>query len=146
MRIYPPHIFALSLIAIGLLAWFLPVAPIVSGPFRMLGIIPVITGLIIAIWPSILYKRRKNPILPDATPQVLILDGPFRFTRNPMYLGMVLVLLGVAIMSGSVTPYLVLPVFVLVITRRYIRMEEANLTRQFGDDYLAYTKRVRRWI
>ena len=57
-----------------------------------------------------------------------------------------LVLLGVAIMSGSVTPYLVLPVFVLVITRRYIRMEEANLTRQFGDDYLAYTKRVRRWI
>lgn len=146
MRIYPPHIFALSLVAIGLLAWFLPLQQIISGPLRTLGVVPVIAGLIIAIWPSILYKRRKNPILPDATPQVLILDGPFRFTRNPKYLGMVLVLMGVAFMSGAITPYVVIPVFMLVISHRYIRMEEANLTQQFGDDYTAYTKRVRRWI
>lgn len=146
MKIYPPHIFLTSVLVMSALAWWMPGADLISGDWRYLGILPIAVGVFIAVWPSIMYKRRKNPILPDAAPQVLILDGPFRVTRNPMYLGMVLSLLGVGILWGAVTPFLVVPVFVLIITTRFIRMEEQNLLRAFGEAYAEYQKQVRRWI
>ena len=145
----PPPVF--GLIAAGLL-WaadrYLPGLSVSFPGQAMVAVIVAAIGVMIETVGIAAFVRQKttvNPLRPERA-NSLVISGLYRYSRNPMYLGMVLVLLGVAIMSGSVTPYLVLPVFVLVITRRYIRMEEANLTRQFGDDYLAYTKRVRRWI
>jgi protein-S-isoprenylcysteine O-methyltransferase Ste14 len=76
----------------------------------------------------------------------LVVDGPFRFTRNPVYLGMVLFLFGVGVLLGSLTPFLVIPLFALVIDRRFVRVEEAMLTKAFGPSYSAYQSRVRRWL
>ena len=76
----------------------------------------------------------------------LVTTGPFQLTRNPMYTGHVVVLLGAALRTGSWWPLLVAPLCVRATTRLVILPEEEYLTRQFGDDYQRYRARVRRWI
>jgi protein-S-isoprenylcysteine O-methyltransferase Ste14 len=75
-----------------------------------------------------------------------VLDGPFRFSRNPMYLGMVTLLIGVAIGLGSATPWLVIPAFFFLISKRFIAAEERKMEVEFGAEYLSYRSKVRRWI
>jgi protein-S-isoprenylcysteine O-methyltransferase Ste14 len=77
---------------------------------------------------------------------VLVTSGWYRITRNPMYLGMVVVLCGVALMAGSVGAWLPLPAFIAVIHYRFIRGEERFLEEIFGQPYRDYRARVRRWI
>ena len=67
-------------------------------------------------------------------------------TRNPMYLGLTLTLVGIATLLGSLSPWLVVPAFAVAISRLFIRHEEQTLQERFGDEYLAYRKTVRRWI
>lgn len=76
----------------------------------------------------------------------MVMDGVFSFSRNPMYLGMVAILLGVAVGLGSTWALIVPPVFMGLIQTMFIRMEERILEEQFGAAYLAYRDRVRRWI
>ena len=76
----------------------------------------------------------------------LVTDGLYRFSRNPMYLGMVLILLGVALLLDSLTPLWVIALFVGWIHSQFIRHEEEMLFAQFGQDWLEYKARVRRWI
>ena len=76
----------------------------------------------------------------------LVEDGPFRFSRNPMHLGMVLVLAGAFILLGSLSPLFVLPAFVWLLHTRFVVREEAHMERHFGDCYLDYKRRVRRWL
>ena len=75
-----------------------------------------------------------------------MLEGPYKFTRNPMYLGMAGILLGAAVYMGSITPFVVIPAFMALITERFIVPEEAKLEAAFGGQYLEYKKRVRRWL
>ena len=72
--------------------------------------------------------------------------GPYRFTRNPMYLGMAGILLGVAIYVGSLTPFIVIPAFMALIQERFILPEEQKLEEAFGADYLAFKARIHRWL
>jgi protein-S-isoprenylcysteine O-methyltransferase Ste14 len=76
----------------------------------------------------------------------LVTHGVFAFSRNPMYLSMMLGLLGVFVALGSLTPLAAVPVFFLIIRRRFIAVEERMLEEAFGDDYRAYKSRVRRWL
>ena len=76
----------------------------------------------------------------------LVTGGSYRFTRNPMYLGMVLILLGAALGRGSLGAFLPIPAFVWVIRRQFVLPEERFLEEAFGDAYRAYKQRVRRWI
>ena len=85
-------------------------------------------------------------IHPLARSSFLVRSGPFRFSRNPIYLGMVLILTGAALALGSATPWLIIPVFIWVIARQVIAGEERKLTAEFGAEYLEYCTRVRRWL
>ena len=94
------------------------------------------------------FRRRflnTTSFYPFATPTTLVTRGPFRLSRDPMYLGMVLVLIGVALLLGSVTPWVVVPLFVVLIDARFVRREEKDLEGA-GDAFRAYRARVRRWI
>lgn len=84
--------------------------------------------------------------MPFRESSTLMTDGLYRYTRNPIYVSMVVVLIGFAIAWGSLSPWLVPPLFVAILTRRVIRFEEAMLTETFGEAYLAYCSRVRRWL
>jgi len=77
---------------------------------------------------------------------VLVSDGLFRWSRNPMYLGFVLLLLGIAILLGTATPFAGPLIFAIVADRWYIGFEERAMRQKFGADYEAYRRRTRRWI
>lgn len=144
--IYPPVFFLIALAVMAGLHFALPVRTIPLAAVRAAGLIPIAAGLGIGIWGSNLFQRARTTIKPFDTPTTLVTNGPFRLSRNPMYLGMTLVLIGVALLLGSVTPFVIVPLFVALIEVRFIRREEKDLEAAFGAAYEAYQSRVRRWI
>lgn len=92
------------------------------------------------------FRQVKTGIVPFSDSTALVTTGPYRFTRNPMYLAMALALLGLASLSGSVSPLLAVPMFILIINTLFIRHEERVLEAQFGEPYRELKARVRRWI
>lgn len=86
-------------------------------------------------------------MIPGSDVTTFVRTGPFRFTRNPMYLGMTIALLGVAVIFGSATGFVMPTLFVLIIDRRFICREERMLQDRFGDDaWCEYAKTTRRWL
>jgi protein-S-isoprenylcysteine O-methyltransferase Ste14 len=145
-RRIPPVHFLLALLACAGLDRVLPVARPITGGWRMLGAVPALLGGVLTIWADGLFKQADTTVKPDGEPSALVTAGPFGISRNPMYLGMVLVLLGFAWGLGSVTPFLVAPVFAVLVQRTFILSEEESLRRKFGPVYEEYARRIRRWV
>jgi protein-S-isoprenylcysteine O-methyltransferase Ste14 len=124
----------------------MPVRQLIVGPYRLLGVIPMAAGLAIVLWAAGIFRHAGTTIKPFESSSALVLEGPYRVTRNPIYLGMVGALAGVAVLAGSATPFLVVPAFAYLIDRRFIRKEEAMLEKTFGSQYEAYKTKVRRWL
>lgn len=142
----PPVIFLAAIVAMYAIDRVVPAAQWVQGTWRLAGAVPLLLGLGLAVWASQLFLRVGTAIKPTDTPTVLVRRGPFRMSRNPMYLGLVLMLVGLAIGLGSAMPWVVPPTFVAIIHYRFVRYEERKMEAQFGADYLAYKRKVRRWI
>jgi len=145
-RVLPPVYFLVHLLAMAGLHLFLPVARWIPRPLGYLGIVPALAGVGLAIAARMLFARQGTTIRPFEESSALVVTGPYRLTRNPMYLGMTLVLIGEAVWLGTATPWLVLPMFLWLITTRFIRHEEAMLEQRFGAQYREYKSRVRRWV
>ena len=145
-RPLPPVYFLLSIVAMILLHLALPVRRLIPMWWNLSGIVPLVAGIAIAVVANRLFARRGTAIHPFAEATTLVTDGPFRYSRNPMYLGMVMVLAGIALLEGSLTPWLVIPPFAWILSRQFIRVEQRALEQRFGADYIAYKKRVRRWL
>ena len=142
----PTTVFALALICQVLLHALVSARPLVSWPWRAAGIFLVAFGLIFNLIADRQFKRARTPVRPRDTPAVLVTDGVFAWSRNPMYTGMVVLLLGVAILLGTLTPFVVPALFAWLVARVFIRPEEATLRRAFGEAYERYAKHVRRWM
>jgi protein-S-isoprenylcysteine O-methyltransferase Ste14 len=115
-------------------------------PWRWLGLVPVLLSGVVAVTARSQFHRRGTTIKPFRPPTVLVTGGVFRVSRNPMYLALVLILLGIGIFLGTASPLIVLPLFVWLLTVNVIRREERSLAAQFGDAYARYKREVRRWI
>lgn len=142
----PPVIL---LVAIGLevaLHRFLPVATLLPAPWHWIGLLFIGGGLGVAAGPVFAFRRKDTTIIPFQESSRLVVDGMFTVTRNPMYLGMLLVLIGIATLTGSLSPFIVPLLFVPTLNARVIRHEETMLEKRFGDDYRDYRRRVRRWL
>jgi protein-S-isoprenylcysteine O-methyltransferase Ste14 len=144
-RLLPPHWFLLALLATGLLA-VLPGPSLLPMPLPLLGLIPVVGGIAVAVSASRLFDRAGTTILPFDESSVLVERGPFRWSRNPMYTSMVAVVLGLAVVLDRPAPFLVPALFLLILQRGFVRHEERMLRERFGDAYDAYCRRVRRWL
>jgi protein-S-isoprenylcysteine O-methyltransferase Ste14 len=116
------------------------------SPWSFAGAVPALLGLILGLWGIRLFKSAGTTIRPFQESRSLVVAGPFRISRNPMYLGMALILIGLAIFLGSTTPWIGIPSFVYVINRLFIPDEEAGLAAKFGAAYAEYRTRVRRWL
>ena len=145
-RILPPVWLFLTILLMKTLDKYLPLINLYGEPWVYIGLAPLVVGLIIAAWSATLFHRAKTGVVPFSETTTIVTGGMYRFTRNPMYLGMVLVLLGVGILFGSLTPFLLIPVFAWIIQTVFILEEEKILEAQFGDEYLAFKQQVRRWI
>jgi protein-S-isoprenylcysteine O-methyltransferase Ste14 len=142
----PPVYFLVALGAMALLHAAVPVLPLFVAPYRYAGIVVIALALGLAAWGAFLFRRAGTGIVPFSPATALVTRGPYRFTRNPMYLGMAGTLLGAAILLGSLTPFVVIPAFMAVIAERFISREEAMLEQAFGSTYLEYKAGVRRWL
>jgi protein-S-isoprenylcysteine O-methyltransferase Ste14 len=92
------------------------------------------------------FRRARTSLVPVRPATALITDGPFRFTRNPLYLGLALLYLGIALWLGVLWPVVLLPALILLVQQIVILREEAYLESRFGEAYRAYRARVRRWL
>ena len=122
--------------------------PHVPGlPLVPLAVVLVILGIALAVTAAMLFRREGTEIDPtSAANRKLVTSGPFRFTRNPMYLGLVIVTLGIAFWVGA-WPMFLAPVAIFATANWvHIPFEEAKMRRQFGDAFDTYGRRVRRWI
>jgi len=142
----PPVLFLGSLVLQWGLHAFLPATQLVPSRWAIIAAVPILVGLALAVFADRQFKAVSTAIKPFDRPSVLVTTGPFAVSRNPMYLSMELILLGAALAWGSLTPFLVVPAFALLLTKRFIAAEEAALHEVFGTDYDEYRRRVRRWI
>jgi protein-S-isoprenylcysteine O-methyltransferase Ste14 len=106
----------------------------------------LLLAVALAAWGIWEMKRHRTPIEPGQIPARLVTTGPFRFSRNPLYLALLLVLAGLAVMGNSLWLGLGTGVLLLLLDRLVVRREEAAIRRTFGPEYSAYVTRVRRWF
>ena len=145
-RILPPTYFFICLILSALLFYTVPLTQIIRYPFNLIGFLFFIVGAGLNIWTDQLLKKEKTTVKPFEKPAVLIQTGPFKFSRNPMYLGMALLMLGFEFILGCFTSFIGIILFVFIMESLFIPGEEKILQEQFGDEYVKYQKNVRRWL
>ena len=119
---------------------------IIPPLWNLLGIIPLTLGVIINLVADKAFHRAHTAVKPFEESSVLITNGAFRISRNPMYLGFVLILIGIAFLVGSLTPYVVVLGFAILMDRMYIVVEERKLAAKFGAEWEEYKQRTRRWL
>ena len=145
-RLMPPVYFLLSLIAAAALHRYLPLATLAVAPWRYFGAVPIALGLTLAAVAARSFDKHGTAIKPFDPSTALVTTGVYRFTRNPMYLGMLAVLLGVGWLLGSLGALLPLPVLAAILKWRFVHPEEVMLEQTFGEPYLSYRRKVRRWL
>lgn len=142
----PPLWFlALLLLSIGL-GMYLPVLKFLHYPFSLFGVAPIAVGAVLDLWADSLFKKNNTTVKPHLKPSTLITSGVFRVSRNPMYLGMVLILAGTSTCVGSVTAFISPVLFFLISELDFIPWEESVMEDAFGQPYLEYKKQVGRWL
>ena len=142
----PPFWLLLAVIAMVFLDRVEGQAVWIRAPYSHFGWVLIGAGLSVAFYVDLIFKRKGTTILPFRQSSALVTTGPFRISRNPIYVGMAAALLGLSMMLGTAWPFVAVPIFVWVIDRYFIRREEAMLEASFGADYREYKIRVRRWI
>jgi protein-S-isoprenylcysteine O-methyltransferase Ste14 len=143
----PPLAWALAAVVGIALGWLVPLPFVPAAvPAAWLGGTVFVFALALFAW-AISTMTRAGSNVPTSKPSVSIVDtGPYRFTRNPIYLGMMLSLIGLAIAFDSLWSLIALVLFFLVIRYGVVAREEAYLERKFGEVYRSYRARVRRWL
>ncbi|WP_312977082.1 methyltransferase family protein [Stutzerimonas nitrititolerans] len=142
----PPAIYLLFLALAWLLHWLWHLALPRNLWTHYFGWGLIDAGVLLMLWAGLLMLWRKTTVNPYGEPARLLEEGPFRFSRNPIYLADSLIYCGIALLWGSLWPWLLLPLVIHVMQRAVIRHEERLLVQLFGEAYRSYCARVRRWL
>lgn len=148
LRIPPPVVAFVSALIMWLLTDQFPAAKVAVPYGAYIGGIFIAVGVTIDLVSVLAFLKAKTtvtPLKPEKASQ-LVTSGFYRFSRNPMYLGMLFILVGVAIWFGSLANIVILASFVAYITAFQIKPEETRLEQLFGADYRDYRQQVRRWL
>jgi len=144
--IYPPVWLLLGLIAIFMLNELYPITHFTSLATQVVGGAIIVVGLLLLVLANGLFVRAGTDVIPFRNVTRLVTSGVYRYTRNPMYLGMFAVLLGCAVTVGALSALAVPLLFAAIVEARFIRSEEQMLRDLFPQEYPAYCARVRRWL
>lgn len=142
----PPLYLFTSLAIMILLHFFTPFYEVTPYPMNAIGLLPLAIGITLNLAADKALKKHGTTVKPFEQSTTLITTGVYKYSRNPMYLGMVLILIGVALLMGSITPYIIIPGFIVAMERVFIKVEESMLHEKFGHDWTAYRENVRRWL
>jgi len=145
-KIPPPIYFLVGIIAIVLFNSFAPGGRWLDYPWRYLGIIIIVLGFSLSLGAGILFRTLGTNPIPGTQATVLVTTGPFRFTRNPMYLGLITILAGISILLVSFSPLIVIPIFSWILHTQFVLREEKWMEAWFGKSYLEYKSKTPRWL
>ncbi|WP_437974893.1 isoprenylcysteine carboxylmethyltransferase family protein [Sorangium sp. So ce295] len=145
-NLLPPVLLLLVVAVMWLTHAVLPFPPVLPASTRWLGALSLAIGVVMAVAARAQFARAATEINTFAEPTRLVTGGLFRWSRNPMYLGMGLAAAGMAALSGAATSLLLAAVFVAIVDRWYIAFEERRLRARFGAAYETYARSTRRWV
>jgi protein-S-isoprenylcysteine O-methyltransferase Ste14 len=145
-KMLPPTYFLLAIALVVLIHLLFPLCQLLVLPWRLLGLLPLTFGIVLNLLADQAFKKIKTTVKPGEPSRAMVTGGVFRVSRNPMYLGMTLALLGIVVLLGSVAPLPVVPAFALLLDRVFVVPEEESLETTFGEAFRQYRERVRRWI
>ena len=148
---FPPPLVAIAIIVGGkILSTFFPLIAgfelPTPGRYWFGGLIIAASALILGIWPVVQFRRSGQSEIPWTPTPELIIQGPYRFTRNPMYLMMILLCIGFGVLLAAPWIFVLTPVCAILLYLIAIKPEEAYLERKFGESYVQYKRDVRRWL
>ena len=142
-----PPVYLLGAIIVEVLFHFLlPLRQFLVFPWRLLGLVFLVIGLVLNALAAQKFKKHETTVKPFEESRALVTGGVFNISRNPMYLGMSLILFGLGVLLGSASPFAVVPVFIVLLDQIFIVQEEQMLEATCGDQFRQYRKKVRRWI
>ena len=143
----PPPLIYVGFFLVGLgLQRYVPMPRLAFTIGRVLGAVLVLLWILLTTWSFRRFWAAGTSVIPVRPTTALVIEGPYRLTRNPMYLGLLLLYTGVACWFGFLWPLLLAPVLVWAISVSVISREERYLTRKFGDEYRRYQTQVRPWL
>lgn len=145
-RLLPPLLLILIWVAMIGATLVVPLAQLIPWPINLVGVPLALAGLAIAIIGAKKFKAVGTNIMTFDNPDILVTDGLFSHSRNPMYLGFALCAFGGAFAAGNVAALIIAIAFLVVLDRWYVQFEEAKMLQIFGVEYENYKKMVRRWI
>ncbi|HCL48373.1 MAG TPA: protein-S-isoprenylcysteine methyltransferase [Rhodobiaceae bacterium] len=146
MKIYPPLMVLAGILAQLLIGYVAPVQPILNETWQYIGVGLMLFGFAVILLVARGFRKNETTIIPDGQPSTLMENGLFAYSRNPIYLGMAIFLLGSALAVGHIWAFAIVPVFVLLVQQIWIVKEEETLEAEFGQIYRNYKMRVRRWL
>jgi protein-S-isoprenylcysteine O-methyltransferase Ste14 len=146
ISLLPTGYLLIAMLMILLIHFILPLTRLVPIPWNLVGIIPLGFGIWINLAADKAFHRYGTTVKPFEEPNTLITSGVFSISRNPMYLGFVAILIGIALLLGTLSPYLIVIAFAILVDRMFIAVEEKNLEHKFSSVWMKYKKDVRRWI
>jgi protein-S-isoprenylcysteine O-methyltransferase Ste14 len=144
--IFPPLLYLLVLVTGILISYFFPFHFINFSIALPIGIIITVLGITSLILAATLFRKNKNPVNPSGSTQLIICSGIYKYTRNPMYLGLTTIFIGISIITNAWFSFILLFPLLMICQKGIIEREESYLTRKFGNEYLDYQSKVRRWI
>lgn len=146
VRIIPPFVYVAGLAAGFLMTVWIPLKLAPDSLAWIFGAVLIGCGAMLTGSALLRFKSVGTTVRPDRPATRLVIVGPYKITRNPMYLGLAFVYAGIAVAGQSIWALILLPIVLTIIQRRAIEPEEAFLKRRFGADYVNYATNVRRWI
>ena len=146
VKIHPPILILIHVAAAFLLNWLFPFPAGLPPMMEALGVMLVLAGLALAFLAVRQMRLAHTPLDPHGSVKAIVTSGPYRISRNPIYLGFACTLIGLPLALGTYWGAVLSPVLALGMTTLVIRHEEAYLQKKFGDEYARYKSRVRRWL
>jgi protein-S-isoprenylcysteine O-methyltransferase Ste14 len=145
-RIPPPVFFLGAVITMILLNLFAPIGRWLDYPWRYFGIIVIILGFSLSLGSGIFFRKLGTNPRPGSKANLIVTKGPFKYTRNPMYLGLITMLIGISILLGTFSPFIVIPILFLILHNQFVLREEKWMEEWFGESFLEYKRKTPRWL
>ncbi len=146
VKIQPPLLVLIHIVLAFALTWLIPLPLVVPQTLRLSGFILVILGFLLGLGALLAFRRTRTTRSSGSSATQLITFGIYRFTRNPVYLGFLLMLVGIPLNAGSYWGIPLTPIMIILFNRLVIEQEEENLAQEFGEEYKSYKAKVRRWL
>jgi protein-S-isoprenylcysteine O-methyltransferase Ste14 len=144
--VHPPVVALMFIVVAYFLGRFAPLPFSAPISLRYIGLALTFVGFLLGVGAFLEFRKARTTLDPHGSSKQIVTSGIYRFTRNPIYLGFLLMVIGLPLNSGLYWGLVMVPFYILVMNRLVIKHEEAYLEKKFGKTYTSYTSRVRRWL